>query len=133
MSEHVRFQYDDNGTHLDEIVLTGVTFHIERMSQHGWWLGVDDPETGQHLSMWWAATAEPVVEEDFADVRHYLRGPLLYHAPPWRDRKGGEHRCEIHGDHKLCRCECGATTTNDNPPADVPMRAQSNEPEGASE
>ena len=110
MSNQGRFQWDDDGNSLDEIVLTDVTFHIERMSHHGWWLGVHDPKTGQNLSLWWRQTAEPVVEHDFIDVRQDIRGPLLYDCPTrWTDRHHGEHRCEVEKPHNRHRCECGAT------------------------
>lgn len=105
-----RFQYDDDGDQLDEIVLSNVTFHIERMSQHGWWLGVDNRETGEHLSMWFHASAQPNLEHDFHGTQKVIRGPLLYHGPVWRDRRGAEHRCEVETPgHVRCRCECGAT------------------------
>ena len=113
-----RMQWDDNGAHLDEIVLTNVTFHIERMSQHGWWLGIHDPETGEHLSLWWSARGELVVEHDFRNLTENVRGPLLYHLGPWRDRRGSEHRCEVDkADHKRCRCECGSTRRNPEVPS----------------
>lgn len=112
-----RFQYD--GDDLDEIVLSNVTFHIERMSHHGWWLGVRDPKTGEDLSMWWSATAEPVLETDqWRGAEIINREPLAYWCDHrWADRRGSEHQCvvgnlaaERNPDHVRHRCECGATT-----------------------
>lgn len=107
-----RIQHDDDGATLDEIVLTDVTFHIERMSHHGWWIGVSDPKTNERLSIWLSATAEPVVEHDFV-MTAKVCGPLLYHGSAWRDRRGTEHRCEVDEPHVRCRCECGTTRRNE--------------------
>lgn len=107
-----RFQYDDDGDSLDEIVLCGVTFHIERMSHHGWWMAVHDPETGERADFWWHSAAEPVMETDgFARAEQIIRGPLTYACPTrWTDRRYGEHRCEVEkSGHVQHRCECGAT------------------------
>ncbi len=106
-----RFQYDDDGRSLDEIVLTGVTLHLERMSHHGWWMSAHDPATGDRVALHWTATREPVVErEGFDRVETVIRGPLLYHADgSWSDRRA-DHRCEVDAPaHRRCRCECGAT------------------------
>lgn len=108
-SKYDRFQFD--GSQLDEIVLSGVTFHIERMSHHGWWLGVTDEDTGEHLSLWWQATGELVIETDRFDGAELVQRPPVHYACPthWIDRRGGEHRCEVDKEHARHRCECGAT------------------------
>lgn len=108
-----RFQW--NSGELDEIVLTGVTFHIERMSHHGWWMSVRDPKTGEDVHLWWRAIAEPVVESSFTSAAQKDHGPLLYRCPHrWKDRRGGEHRCELDQDHRRHHCECGATCSRDH-------------------
>ena len=108
MSDRIKF--DDDGDQLDEIVLTGVTVHMERMSHHGWWMVMRNPETGESVDLWWQATAEPVVDDAYPSVKHVIHGPLGCHGPPWIDRKGGDHRCDVDKfEHVRCRCECGAT------------------------
>lgn len=104
-----RMQWD--GDQLDEVVLSNVTFHIERMSHHGWWMAIDDRETGERIDFWWHASAEPVVEYgDWADVEQVNREPLAYPCDTrWTDRRGSEHQCESEkAGHVQHRCECGA-------------------------
>lgn len=101
MSDRIQYDADE----LDEIVLTNVTLHLERMSHHGWYLG--GYRDGEHLSVWFEASQEPVVDEgDWKELEHTHHGPLTYACPVRWDG----HRCEVEKkNHRVHKCECGAS------------------------
>ena len=87
---HDRLQWD--GDDLDEVVLSNVVVHMERMSHHGWWMAIDDRETGERVDFWWHASGEPVVEGGFPSAEQVTREPLAYACPyRWTDRREGQH------------------------------------------
>lgn len=49
----LEIRHNDDGT-IDEIVASGVSVHIEQMSDDGWFIGIDAPD-GRYWQFWMGA------------------------------------------------------------------------------
>lgn len=88
---------------LDEVVLTGVTLHIERMSWHDWWFCAD--KDGEQIDFY-AADLQISDQDGFSDLVQ-VREPLLGCDVEW-GKYPRFHRCErTKPNHRKHVCECG--------------------------
>jgi hypothetical protein len=100
-----RIQYD--GDDLSEIVLTGVTLHLERLSHHDWHLAAY--RDGQDLLLDFSTSLEPDLRATEWPGVERIDHDRLPHPCPTRWAHLGKHQCDRAGRHKgRHKCECGA-------------------------
>lgn len=100
-----RITYDGDRNHLDEIVLTGATVHLEAMNTHDWTL-IIDAAGGGHITL----NARDVHVYETDGVEHLTRfdPPLLGCPVEWETKGWRTHRCRRAATgHRKHRCECG--------------------------
>lgn len=104
-----RVTFDGDRDHLDEIVLTGTTVHLEALGTHDYMLILSGPgERHVHLNV-----RDPrIFEERAVDDLVRIREPLLGCSVEWETGDGRRHRCD-RGDfdgktHRKHKCDCGA-------------------------
>jgi hypothetical protein len=109
-----RVTFDGDITRLDEVVLSGVDLHIERLDTHEWMIRVT--RTAQ-VDLTDASPVDPLVlhmhGSDLAVSDEEGTDPITTMGPPpilcneWNDRQGIRHECHSVKPHKRHRCTCG--------------------------
>ena len=104
-----RITFDGDYAHLDEVVIEDALVHIERMSQHGWYIGIY--KDGKGLQTW----CQDLVLGDFSEFAQVVdtREPLLGCGVEWEGSDRRPHRCDFMKDADHPRsgrhiCECGS-------------------------
>lgn len=99
-----------DGDHPDELVLTGVTVHLERMSWHSWWGEIILP-SGVSVDLAFRDLNIDFEAKDEAALPISYGPDLLGCTTEWSSH-GRLHRCRInpnqHADSLRHLCECGS-------------------------
>jgi len=100
-----RITFDGDRHHLDEIVLTGATVHVERMSTHDWTLIIDAPTGRIQLDVRDLLITERIGLDDLITIDPPLLGCAVEWAVDYT-----HHRCDRTDGipHRVHVCECGA-------------------------
>jgi hypothetical protein len=113
VNQNERVTFDGDITRLDEVVLSGVDLHIERLDTHEWMIRVTRPERISYgptirpaLVLHLHGNDLTVYDEEGTDHITTM-GPPPILCKEWKDRQGIRHECHSVKPHKRHRCTCG--------------------------